>query len=40
MTIPSAIIIDNIDDPPYDMIGRGEPTIGSIPKTISMFTEI
>ena len=33
-------IIDNIDDPPYDNIGNGAPTIGSNPKTIDMLTKI
>ena len=33
-----AIIIAIIDEPPYDIIGRGAPTIGSRPKTIDMFT--
>ena len=33
-------MVASIDDPPYDMIGNGEPTIGKRPKTIHMFTEI
>ena len=33
-------IIDNIDDPPYDMIGSGDPTIGNSPRTIEIFTKI
>ena len=37
MTIPKPIIVANIEDPPYDIIGNGEPTIGSKPKTILMF---
>ena len=40
ITIPSAIIIDNIEEPPYDIIGRGDPTIGSIPSTINILTDI
>ena len=32
------IIVDSIDEPPYDIIGKGEPTIGSNPKTIHIFT--
>ena len=27
----------NIDEPPYDIIGKGEPTIGSKPKTMLIF---
>ena len=37
-TIPNPIIVANSEDPPYDKIGRGEPTIGSKPKTIDRFT--
>ena len=33
-------MVASIDDPPYDMIGRGDPTIGNSPKTIHMFTEM
>jgi len=33
-------IIDSIEDPPYDIIGKGAPTIGSKPTTIAMFTKI
>ena len=33
-------MVASIDDPPYDIIGNGEPTIGSKPKTIDIFTEI
>ena len=39
-TIPNPIIVANIEDPPYDIIGNGEPTIGSNPKTIDKFTTI
>ena len=28
----------NIDDPPYDIIGNGAPTIGNNPKTMPIFT--
>ena len=31
-------MVANIDDPPYDMMGRGDPTIGSSPNTILIFT--
>ena len=31
-------IIAIIDDPPYDMIGKGEPTIGNKPSTMPIFT--
>ena len=32
------IIIESIDDPPYDIIGRGAPTMGSNPNTIDILT--
>ena len=35
---PKPNIIAIIDEPPYDIIGKGEPTIGSRPKTIIIFT--
>ncbi len=38
MTIPRPNMIAIIEDPPYDMIGNGDPTIGSKPKTIIMLT--
>ena len=38
MTIPQPTIIAIIEEPPYDIIGSGEPTIGSKPSTIIMFT--
>ena len=37
ITIPNPIIVANIDEPPYDIIGKGEPTIGSRPKTMLIF---
>ena len=27
-----------IDEPPYDIMGKGDPTIGSKPSTIIIFT--
>tara|TARA_B100000029_G_scaffold300711_1_gene293628 strand:+ start:439 stop:639 length:201 start_codon:yes stop_codon:yes gene_type:complete len=33
-------MVANIEDPPYDIIGSGEPTIGNKPRTIHMFTDI
>jgi hypothetical protein len=33
-------MVANIEEPPYDIIGRGEPTIGSKPKTIDKFITI
>tara|TARA_Y100001958_G_C20703614_1_gene208482 strand:+ start:377 stop:520 length:144 start_codon:yes stop_codon:yes gene_type:complete len=36
--MPNPIIIAIIDDPPYDIIGSGDPTIGNNPKTIIIFT--
>ena len=38
ITIPNPNIIAIIEDPPYDKIGKGEPTIGKRPSTIPMFT--
>ena len=38
MTIPSPNMIAIIEEPPYDIIGRGDPTIGSRPNTIIMLT--
>ena len=38
ITMPKPIIIAIIEDPPYDIIGRGEPTIGNKPNTIIMLT--
>jgi hypothetical protein len=40
ITIPNPIIVANIDEPPYDIIGKGEPTIGSKPRTILIFITI
>ena len=39
-TMPKPIIVANIEDPPYDIIGKGEPTIGNKPKTIDRLTTI
>jgi hypothetical protein len=36
--MPKPNIIAIIEEPPYDIIGSGEPTIGSKPSTIIMFT--
>jgi len=38
IAIPRPNIIAIIEDPPYDIIGRGAPTIGSRPSTIPMLT--
>ena len=40
ITIPKPIIVANIDEPPYDIIGRGEPTTGNNPNTILILTAI
>tara|TARA_Y100000590_G_C15159727_1_gene803087 strand:- start:11 stop:211 length:201 start_codon:yes stop_codon:yes gene_type:complete len=32
------IIIASIEEPPYDIIGKGAPTIGSKPRTMDMLT--
>ena len=37
MTMPNPIIVASIEDPPYDIIGKGDPTIGSKPKTMRML---
>ena len=39
MTILRPNIIDNKEDPPYDIIGNGAPTIGSKPNTIAILTK-
>ena len=36
--MPKPNIIAIIEEPPYDIIGSGEPTMGSKPKTIIMLT--
>jgi hypothetical protein len=33
-------MVANIDEPPYDIIGNGEPTIGSKPRTILILITI
>ena len=33
-------IVASMEDPPYDMIGKGEPTIGSKPRTMLILTTI
>jgi hypothetical protein len=38
MTIPRPNIMAIIEEPPYDIIGRGDPTIGKRPNTIIMLT--
>ena len=38
IAMPNPSIIAIIEDPPYDIIGKGEPTIGSKPKTILILT--
>ena len=38
--MPKPIIVASIDEPPYDIIGKGDPTIGSKPNTMLIFTEI
>ena len=39
-TTPKPIIVANMDEPPYDIIGNGDPTIGNKPNTIDKFTVI
>ena len=34
------IMVANIEDPPYDIIGKGDPTIGNKPKTILILIDI
>ena len=36
-TIEKPIIVANKDEPPYDMIGKGDPTVGRRPKTIDIL---
>ena len=36
--MPKPNMIAIIEDPPYDMIGSGDPTMGNKPSTIIMFT--
>jgi len=38
MAMPSPSIIAIIDDPPYDIIGKGAPTIGKSPRTMPILT--
>ena len=38
ITIPRPNIMAIMEEPPYDMIGSGEPTIGNNPNTIIMLT--
>ena len=33
-------IVASIEEPPYDIIGKGEPTIGNNPNTMDIFTTI
>ena len=36
--MPKPSIIAIIEEPPYDIIGSGEPTIGKRPSTMPIFT--
>ena len=36
--MPKPNIIAIIEEPPYERIGKGEPTIGNNPKTMPIFT--
>ena len=38
ITMARPNIIESIDDPPYDIIGKGAPTIGNKPNTIDILT--
>ena len=38
IAIPRPNIIDSIEEPPYESIGSGAPTMGSRPKTMPIFT--
>ena len=38
--MPNPIIVANIEDPPYDIIGKGDPTIGKRPNTMLILTAI
>ena len=39
MTIPNPNIVANMEDPPYDIIGSGAPTIGTKPNTMDILTQ-
>ncbi len=36
-TIEKPIIVAKRDEPPYDIIGNGDPTIGNKPRTIDIL---
>ena len=36
-TIEKPIIVANKDEPPYDIIGNGDPTVGRRPNTIDIL---
>ena len=38
ITIPKPTIVASIDEPPYDIMGNGDPTIGKRPKTMLILT--
>ena len=38
MTIPRPSMIAIIEEPPYDIMGNGDPTMGSSPSTIIILT--
>ena len=40
ITIENPIIVASIDEPPYDKIGKGDPTIGNKPRTMLIFITI
>ena len=40
VAIPTQIPVVSMEDPPYDIKGRGSPTIGSNPATIPMFIRV
>ena len=33
-------MVANIDEPPYDIIGKGDPTMGSNPRTMLILITI
>ena len=38
--MPKPTMVANIEEPPYDIIGNGDPTIGNKPNTIDKLTVI
>ena len=39
-TMPKPTMVANMEEPPYDIMGNGDPTIGNKPNTIDKLTVI